>query len=120
MTRCCCVSGHQIVDWMLEVLVGSGRVKGWMKLSVRTLGVHLMAHVASVGSLGPCRNLRSLESGFCFGWATGDLLFDSDSYRLVPYWDGRRKPSELLDVSECSASSFDSRDAYLMSAFDAD
>lgn len=29
-----------------------------------------------------------------------DLLFDSDSYRLVPYWDGRRKPSELLVVSE--------------------
>ena len=64
MIRCCCVSGRQIVDWMLEVLVGSGRVKGWMKLSVRTLGVHLMAHVALVESLGPCRHLRSLEPGF--------------------------------------------------------
>ena len=53
-------------------------------------------------------------------WATSDLLLDSDSYRLVPYWDGRRKPRELLDVSDCPAASFDSRGAYLMSAFDVD
>jgi hypothetical protein len=60
----CCVLGRQIGDWMLEeVLVGSGRVKDWMKPSARTLGVHLMAHViASVGSPDPYQRLRSSES----------------------------------------------------------
>jgi hypothetical protein len=64
MSRCCCVSGRQIVDWTPEeVLVGSGRVKGWMRPSVKTLRVHSKAHViALVGILGPCRHLRSSES----------------------------------------------------------
>ena len=64
MNRYCCVVARQIVGWMLaEVLVGSDRVKGWTKRSVRTPGDHLMAHViAWVGSSGPCQHLRSSES----------------------------------------------------------
>jgi len=66
MNRRCCVSGRQIVDWMLEVPVGSDRVKDWMKLFVRTLGVHWMAHVASVGSPGPCQHCSSqTRTGWC-------------------------------------------------------
>jgi len=66
MNRCCCVVAHQIVDWMLaEVLVGSGRVQGWKRPSVRTPGVHSMAHViASVGNSGPYQHLRL--SGSCY------------------------------------------------------